>query len=73
MIGTDFLQARLYQDWEEFERQGRKIVAQKIAKYDRASFRDKFQRLEKAGCHADVLFPCIYIYSSIPEGRAVKS
>jgi hypothetical protein len=61
-IKTDFLQARLFQDWKEFERRGRADVAQTIPNNNRASFRAEFQKLEKAGCHADVLFPCLYIF-----------
>jgi hypothetical protein len=61
-IQSDFLQARLHQDWEEFEREGRSIVAKAVPKANRASFRDGFQKLEEKGCKADVLFPCLYVF-----------
>jgi hypothetical protein len=71
---TDFLQARFLKDWEEFDRQGRTVVAQRIPKRDRQLFRDRFRKLEKAGCVPDVLFPCIYIFlnSRGPRGKELK-
>jgi hypothetical protein len=74
IIGTDFLQARLHKDWEEFTRLGRTVVAQRILKRDRQLFHDRFLKLEKAGCVPDVLFPCIYIFlnSRGPRGKELK-
>ena len=69
-IRTDFLQARLVQDWEEFERRERAVFAQKVPKDNRTSFRDEFQKLEKAGCHACVLFPCFYIFLNSRRSRS---
>jgi hypothetical protein len=74
MIGTDFLQARLHKDWEEFERQGQTIVVKAIPRYNLDFFRDAFRKLEKAECQADVLFPCIYIFlnSRGPRGKELQ-
>lgn len=62
MIGNEFLQARFHEDWVEFGQKTRAVIVRKIPKRDdRKHFRAAFQKLEKAGCHADVLFPCLYI------------
>ncbi len=62
MIGTDFLQARLNQDWNEFRSRGRAVVAPIVPTNNRQDFRDAFLKLQEEGCHADVLFSCIYVF-----------
>jgi hypothetical protein len=67
MIGEDFLRARFVQDWDEFTSRGRAVVARQIPKNNRQDFRDAFLKLEKEGCHADVLFPCLYMFLNSRE------
>lgn len=61
-IATDFFQARLRLDWEEFEREGRSLVGRAVPEDQRGEFRDQFLELEKAGCRFDVLLACIYVF-----------
>jgi hypothetical protein len=61
-IKEDYLQARLNQDWEEFERSGRPIVAKAIPRNYREVFHGEFRKLKKNECHEDVLLACLYVF-----------
>lgn len=62
MIEREFLRARLVQDWDEFRRRGRAVVAENIPKNDRKHFWRAFQKLTTARCDPDVLCLCMYIF-----------
>lgn len=61
-IGEDYLQARLNQDWEEFEQIGRSIVAKAIPKNYRTVFHGEFRKLNNNKCREGVLLPCLYVF-----------